>query len=171
MADEKGEKRHLAPVIRLFWAAQATVSIIFLALLLNYLLSSLKQDILWIGHGEIGLYISGLALMILMPYFIYTELRYRNHFYILAKDEIIIRSGVFNTERTLIPYVKIQNMNISRSVLERLVGAATLRIETAGGNPGEAEGILPSMWDYEKVSSELLEKIEAARRKGQKGGF
>ena len=40
---------------------------------------------------------------------------------ITTDDEIIIKSGVFKIDRIVIPFDKIQNVNISRSVLERLL--------------------------------------------------
>ncbi len=172
MEEAKGRKRHLAPLVRLFWAAKGAAMILFLAAFMSFLLSSTKGDIFWIRNADIPAYIWGAAAVALAAYLFYIELKYRNYFYILGEEEIVIRSGVFNSERVLIPYIRIQNMNAIREVHQRILGTATIKIETAGGNPGEAEGYLPAVNDHEKLMAEISERMEAARKKaGPRGRF
>jgi putative membrane protein len=63
---------------------------------------------------------------------------YRRFEYELTDDTLDIRSGVFNRREREIPYGRIQNVDITRNILQRLVGLSALNIETAGGGSTEA---------------------------------
>jgi putative membrane protein len=59
----------------------------------------------------------------------------------IEDDDLIIDSGVLGRRRRVIPIDRVQNVNLEQSALERLVGVAELRIETASGG-GEPEATL-----------------------------
>ncbi|MEA1932797.1 MAG: PH domain-containing protein [Euryarchaeota archaeon] len=63
---------------------------------------------------------------------------YRRFEYELTDDTLDIRSGVFNRREREIPYGRVQNVDISRNIFQRLVGLSKLDIETAGGGSTEA---------------------------------
>ena len=63
---------------------------------------------------------------------------YRRFEYELTDDTLDIRSGVLNRREREIPYGRIQNVDVSRNVFQRLVGLSKLDIETAGGGSTEA---------------------------------
>lgn len=104
-----------------------------------------------------------IAGVMLVPYLVWVELKYRNYTYYFANIELIIRRGVLRIERTSIPFEKIQNVNVLRSIFERILGLATIKIETAGSNPNEAEGIIPGVGNYREVVDEILERTEHIR--------
>ncbi len=60
--------------------------------------------------------------------------------YRITPREIIIRSGVFRRRRRNIPLERVQNVQIERSLLPRLMGLSSVKIMTAGS--GQAEGVL-----------------------------
>jgi putative membrane protein len=59
--------------------------------------------------------------------------------YELTDDTLDIRSGVVSRRNREIPYRRIQNVDITRNVVHRLLGVAEVRIETAGGSETEAQ--------------------------------
>jgi membrane protein YdbS with pleckstrin-like domain len=59
-------------------------------------------------------------------------LRYRAWGYEVRDDGIYLERGVFTQVRTVVPFVRIQHVDSSRSPLERLVGLATTVVYTAG---------------------------------------
>lgn len=63
---------------------------------------------------------------------------YKRFRYELTHDTFDIRSGVISRRNREIPYRRIQNVDISRSLLQRVIGVAELRLETAGGGQSEA---------------------------------
>lgn len=79
--------------------------------------------------------------------------------YGLGAHEIVIESGVLNRNRRSIPFERIQDVDIERGVLERLLGLAKVRIET-GGSGGD-EGVLDSLSLIE------ADRLRAALRAGK----
>ena len=63
---------------------------------------------------------------------------YRRFEYALTSDTFDIHSGVISRRNREIPYRRIQNVDISRSMVQRALGIAELRLETAGGTSSEA---------------------------------
>ncbi len=63
---------------------------------------------------------------------------YRRFAYEVTLDTFDIRSGVISRRHREIPYRRVQNVDISRTMIQRMLGIAELRIETAGGAQSEA---------------------------------
>ena len=72
---------------------------------------------------------------------------YRRFEYELTDDTFDIRSGVFSRREREIPYGRIQNVDISRNVLQRLLGISAVNIETAGG--GSTEAVIQYVSEFE----------------------
>ncbi|GGM76677.1 putative membrane protein [Halarchaeum rubridurum] len=68
----------------------------------------------------------------------YEVARYRRFTYALAGTTLELRSGVLSRREREIPIERVQNVDVSRSVGQRLLGLATVRVETAGGGSTEA---------------------------------
>lgn len=68
------------------------------------------------------------------------EIAYHRRFrYELTGDTFDIHSGVLSRRDREIPYGRIQNVDISQNAVQRLLGIAEVRIETAGGGQTEAQ--------------------------------
>ena len=67
-------------------------------------------------------------------------LQYARFRYWITPKEIVIRSGVLNTQHRSIPIERIQNVETEQRLLPRLLGTAKVRIVTAGSSG--AEGVL-----------------------------
>ncbi|MEF8857199.1 MAG: PH domain-containing protein, partial [Haloplanus sp.] len=77
----------------------------------------------------------GFALLALIGY----EVAYYRRFeYDLDGDTLDIRSGVISRRNREIPIRRVQNVDISRNVVQRLLGIAAVDFETAGGSETEA---------------------------------
>ncbi|MFB6202829.1 MAG: PH domain-containing protein [Halorhabdus sp.] len=64
---------------------------------------------------------------------------YRRFEYELTADTFDIHSGVLSRREREIPYQRIQNVDIRQNAVQRLLGIAEVRLETAGGGQTEAE--------------------------------
>ncbi|WEL17399.1 putative membrane protein, contains bPH2 domain [Halorhabdus sp. SVX81] len=64
---------------------------------------------------------------------------YRRFRYELTEDTFDIESGVLSRRDREIPYRRIQNVDIRQNVVQRLLGIAEVRLETAGGGQTEAQ--------------------------------
>jgi putative membrane protein len=77
----------------------------------------------------------GLLLIALVGYEV---ARFRRFEYELAGDTLDLRSGVFSRRNREIPVRRVQNVDISRNVVQRALGIAAVDFETAGGSQTEA---------------------------------
>lgn len=57
--------------------------------------------------------------------------------YALGDDEIVIEKGIFKRQRRVIPFARIQDIAIEQRLLARLLGCATVRLETGGSSKDE----------------------------------
>jgi putative membrane protein len=63
-------------------------------------------------------------------------LRFR---YGVGERDIVIESGVLHRQRRVIPFDRVQDIDIEQRFLARLFGAAKVRIETGGGGKNEGD--------------------------------
>jgi putative membrane protein len=61
-------------------------------------------------------------------------LRFR---YGVGEADVVIESGVLNRQRRIIPFERVQDIEIEQGLLARLFGVVTVRIETGGGRKDE----------------------------------
>ncbi|KYH25476.1 bacterial membrane flanked domain protein [Halalkalicoccus paucihalophilus] len=93
------------------------------------------------AFGGIGIALAALAILVGFVAAVAWQLAYYKRFeYETTPDTFDIHSGVVSRRNREIPYRRVQNVDISRNVVQRALGIAELRIETAGG--GETEAIL-----------------------------
>lgn len=100
----------------------------------------------------------GFAVLAVIP----ALFRYFTVRYTIADGAFVLRSGlVFRQVRT-IPLERIQNINLKRNVIQRLLRVATLQIETASGAGAEAELAVVGDAEAERLA-EALQGVVAAR--------
>lgn len=80
----------------------------------------------------IGLYLLGTVLSA-----IYAVTNYYGFSLFRGQDELRFERGLLQRYSGTIPLAKVQSVTISRNVLERMLGYASLLVETAGFSPGE----------------------------------
>jgi putative membrane protein len=88
-------------------------------------------------------------------------LAWRRFKYGVGAAEIVIESGILNRNRRSIPFGRVQDVDIERTFLARLLGLAKVRIETGAG--GKDEGLLDS------VSLAEAHRLREAVRAGRAG--
>jgi putative membrane protein len=74
---------------------------------------------------------------ILLVALAYEVAYYRRYEYELTEDTLDISSGVISRREREIPYRRIQNVDVSQSVIQRALGIAAVDLETAGGSSTE----------------------------------
>jgi len=109
--------------------------------------------------------------------FIWAKLTYRFYRYELIETGFRKESGVIYKKYVTIPYDRIQNVDIYRGILARLLGLSDLNIQTAGasamvsrrGSMGiGAEGRLPALSREiaEQVRDELIQRTRQSKNQG-----
>lgn len=115
-------------------------------------------------------------LIILAFSFIWAKLKYHFYFFELREDGFRKESGVILKKYVTIPYNRIQNIDIYRGVLARILGLSNIHIQTAGmsstigrGGAGRiAEGQIPglSKENAKKLRDELIRLIRQSKDQG-----
>ncbi len=62
---------------------------------------------------------------------------YRHLYYETGEEEFSLYSGIFTKKRMHVPYQRVQSVNHTATVLQRLAGVCTVKVETAGGAANE----------------------------------
>lgn len=89
-------------------------------------------------------------------------LRYVSLRYALEGDRLVLRSGLITRQKRTIPADRIQNIELKRGVLHRLLGVVDVSVETAGGSEPEAKLSALSVREAERLKSELLRRRDGA---------
>jgi membrane protein YdbS with pleckstrin-like domain len=158
LEDETIAKRHLSPgAILLFF--------------INYL----GKTFIAIPILAVGSYLEPLVGLIFVAYLVVTfliaVLVYDYFYFTIDDDEVRVEHGIIHKRLVSVPFQQIQNVNITRTLIDRLLGIARLEIESAGatnvdqreivgGTKSRAEGFLPgvSLDDARLLHDIILQK-------------
>jgi len=120
--DRPGKRLH--PVSPIFLFIQAIIKLVVPLVISLFGTSGTTQDWILLGIGVFA------SLGSVLQYWFYR--------YWVEDDRIVVQSGIFFKSLRQVPYLKIQNLNTERNPLHRLLGVATLQIESASGTEPEA---------------------------------
>lgn len=128
--------------------------------------------------GEISLErvflpIVGILIVSLILAWIWAELTYRFYKYELREDGFRKEHGIIWKKYVTVPYDRIQNVDIYRGIIARLLGLSDLQIQTAGGITAGSygafsEGRLPGLAHEvaEQLRDELVRRARSSRSQG-----
>jgi len=140
------------PRVRRQWRIEALLAGFVVAFIAAILSSA--PDISWIWRvvllvGAVGLIGGGLQLLV--------SLRYRFWRYGLAEDVLILEHGVWTRRRSMTPYFRVQNVDVSQGPLERWLGLKKLTIRTASAS---TDATIPGLddADAEQLRIRILER-------------
>ena len=113
-----------------------------------------------------GLVIYIVAIIVLAE--IYAKMAYKRWLYEFTPNSLKLERGIIWKKYSNIPYERVQNVDITRGILARLLGFSTLDIQTAGFSGGygrrgmpRSEGHIPAVSTQaaEKIREFLMKKI------------
>jgi hypothetical protein len=135
-----GPERRLDGRVRYVWAAGATISALVFGLI-SGVVGFVVLNAFWPGPTIFtALFVLGIAL---------TVARYRVWRYEVRDDSLFLERGVVTRVRTVVPYVRIQHVDVSRGPLERALGLASVVVYTAGSRGADVTipGLTPERAD------------------------
>lgn len=97
-------------------------------------------------------------------------LQYRNFYFFVEQNHFVITQGVLRTEKTNIPFERIQTVHITQNVVQRLLNVVGLKIETAGSAGEELEIKALERSYAEAIRAFLLERKQEVTTREQKAG-
>lgn len=131
-------------------------------------ISSLQQFSFNLSKTLLVISVFSLVLFVLLGE-LFVNWAYKNWKYEFTEDSLKIEKGVIIKRYKSIPYQRIQNVDITRGILARIIGFSTIDIQTAGYhmvyNSGArgmiSEGHLPaiSTQHAEEIRDFLVKKI------------
>ncbi len=95
-----------------------------------FLVKANKELLIYIGFGAIFLFI----ISLIFGYLSYLKFTF---FLDEERQEFVINKGVFNKTQLTIQLEKIQQVNINQSLLQKIIGVYSLKIDTPGGDKAE----------------------------------
>jgi putative membrane protein len=101
-------------------------------LLISLIAVAAAAPIFWTIVG-----IALIPLMILFSLFAYWQ--YRNFTFHVEGDELVIHKGVLVKERKTVPVERIQSIQVTKNVIQRILGLVALKVDTAGSRGNELE--------------------------------
>jgi uncharacterized membrane protein YdbT with pleckstrin-like domain len=108
-----------------------------------------------------------IVVVIVIFCFIWAKLTYRFYRYELTENSFRKELGVIYKKYVTIPYDRIQNVDIYRGILARLLGLSDINIQTAGSSVDTlgGEGRLPALSKEvaEKLRDEVLRRSRESR--------
>jgi len=98
---------------------------------------------------------------------VYAQLAYSNWAYDFAADGLKLERGIIWKRYSNIPYERVQNVEVHRGILARMLGFSSVMVQTAGfSGPARAEGNIPavSKSEAEEIRTFLMHKITGRRK-------
>jgi membrane protein YdbS with pleckstrin-like domain len=117
------DRRSLDSAVQIQWTIRVSILAVVLGAIFTAILSSFQVPI------QFGLLGIGLLLAVGL---VWVVLSYRIWTYQIRDDSLYLERGVVTHVRTIVPYVRIQHVDTSRSALERALVLSTLVVYTAG---------------------------------------
>ncbi|PYG89852.1 hypothetical protein LY28_00449 [Ruminiclostridium sufflavum DSM 19573] len=127
--------------ILISWRIVRLMAVLIIGIILAVCLFVLSGQLFFKPYMVYGYAAAGVILgYLLMTFFLYPVIEYRQWGYIISDDRIEIRHGIFLIKITIIPIVRIQHITISQGPINRRLGISTINVHTASGVFG-IEGI------------------------------
>lgn len=108
-------------------------------------------------------------LVVILGFVMYWIPRYYKTIeYKLTDDEIVWQRGVWFKKTGIVPYNRITNVDVSQGPLARLLGIASVKIQTAGysapsGTTGKAELHVEGIEHYETLQNVIMEYVRGRK--------
>lgn len=74
---------------------------------------------------------AGVVLLILLVW-LFARRRHRSWGFMRGEDELTVKHGLMVRRRTVVPFGRVQHIDIAQGPFERMLGIATLVLNTAG---------------------------------------
>lgn len=117
----------------------------------------------------VGLGLPAPLVAILIPLMYWVQKYYDTMTYKLTENEMVWRRGVWFKKTGIVPYKRITNIDIAQGPISRMLGIASLKIQTAGysapsgGFGGLAEIKIEGMEHFEELRELIMEFVRGKK--------
>ncbi len=148
-----------------------SVTLLLVAVILQVIIPEKEE----MSSGEIAILIYTITLgLILLTWIISVPLLrlwVKNLTFYIEEDRISIHKGILTKIQQNIPYRKVTDFRLKRSLYDRWIGIGAIQIQTAGQSPSGTgfEGALPGLVNWDELLSNLRGKIDILHKSAQSG--
>lgn len=124
----------------------------------------------------LGLSLFGILIYIILIVVIaeiYARMAYKRWKYEFTDTNLKLERGIIWKRYSNIPYERVQNVDITRGILARMLGFSSINIQTAGYSytpkgGAASEGYIPAVYpeEAEKIRDFLMKRISKRRQGG-----
>ncbi|MFX1364998.1 MAG: PH domain-containing protein [Promethearchaeota archaeon] len=162
-------KKEIFKNIIVYFSIYAWWMILIICLMYFFTPEILFEEMTWILEIWIlilSVVVPFIVLLLLSIWYYYRFVKM--FFFEILESEIILQHGVFNRVRATIPFSRIQNINITNGVFDRIFKTFTVKIETAGSSATAAsaksgiarpEGYIPGLLNPNIIEEKIKERI------------
>jgi len=160
--------RHVDRKVIWVWMAPTAIALFIIWLLCSLAYLFMPADVTILGLHKM---VFPMALFFLIaaaagiPLYAWFYLTYDRLTFELAENDLVLREGVLTRKSTVIPYEKIEDLSSERTLFERMLGLATIEVETAGRSHPGSEMVIPGISNKDELISELLMIVNAKKAK------
>ena len=100
------------------------------------------------------------GLLILIPITLFEVWHYFTLRYWITGDDLIVKQGIIIREERHIPLERIQAIDSTQNLLQRIFGVVEVRVETAGSNKPEAHLRVLSLEARDRLRKQVFQAAE-----------
>lgn len=167
LADDEKVVRHLHP----HWITLVAPVLIFVVTggVASYLAAIIPDGSV---QNPARLAILGVAVIIMLWLVLVPVLRWRTTHYVITTHRVLIRTGILSHVGRDIPLQRINDVAFEQSLFDRLVGAGSLTVESAGERGQETLSNIPHSDHVQQLLNRVIEEDHDRRmREAYSGGM
>ena len=103
-------------------------------------------------------------VLIAIPAVVVPYLRWRTTHYVITTHRVMVRRGILTKQGKDITLSKITDVSFQQTVLDRLIRAGSLHIESAGDSPDENLTNIPNSNVVQQLINRLIDEDDLRRR-------
>lgn len=103
------------------------------------------------------------AVVLLVAFVLAPLLRWASTHYVITTHRVMFRIGVLNRHGKDIAYPRITDVAYAQTLWDRIIGAGTLTVESAGEGPPQVLGNIPHSDQVQQLINHLVEEDQTRR--------
>ena len=165
LANDERVVRHLHP----HWLSVATPAAVAAVLVVvAAVVAVVTPDT---GTGDVIQWIAVAVAVVAAVAVIPALVRWRSTNYVITTHRVMVRRGVLTKSGKDITLSKITDVSFRQSLLDRLIGAGSLHIESAGDSPDEDLESVPNSDEVQQLINRLIDEDDLRRRRHGNAGW
>ena len=105
-----------------------------------------------------------LLVLVAIPLVVVPYLRWRTTHYVITSHRVMVRRGILTKNGKDITLSKITDVSFQQTLLDRIIGAGSLHIESAGDSPDEDFNNIPRSNEVQQLINRLIDEDDLRRR-------